>query len=657
VSQAYELPAGYQLASAAPQYELPKGYSLAEPGMKDAPNQPPENPDFEVGQHSATASAVPPFGNQAGSGPSEDFLTGLLTNQPIQGMAGTLGRSLPTAVLSLGGGGPAGAAAGEALRQAVVSTVATAHGEQPPTLLDAVGRPIFAAGLQQAGELAGPYLGKALVGGTVVPSGSPLLTPGTHIIGDELGGIAGAIASGAQAVRGGLNRIGAGVMKVAANVNEKSGLAALSDLRILSRAPSNEAVSEAYDAFHAASGTVSRKEFLSKSGDPFDGVARAKATMLEAAQRLKDGTLTHQEAVNASQAGRLIRDLKLRGNEMAQEIAETAADLKGKFDDFIQSSLAPRTVMKNVPFSQNLTERNISEEVGHKIIHGTVKAPVAQELVQTGVSNVPTQETSDILPQLKSVVQSVRSAKANGLAPGSLIQGDAERRIFDQFRVPILAAAEHNVPIESLLTGSEVSPTVSAFSEQPIYGPGKMIYADKPAVFPGEPIRAERTVFAPGDVVTRARVVSENAGRPGFPEWQQARQMAFENHVAEDLGSVFARNVNGSPNVLRTVAAMQGGAVTGGTIGAALAGPPGALVGGVIGGIGGLTTTSPLAYGTLIKGAGYASRLLPSGEALSTASKFGAQATSALTPLAAQALSHMSPESISAFYRSPGVTP
>ena len=112
---------------------------------------------------------------------------------------------------------------------------------------------------------------------------------------------------------------------------------------MLGRAPSEAQVRQGYQQFHTASGTVSRKEAIAASDNPFDTVSRAMETMKSAYGKLRDSTLTPQEAVEASQAGRLIRDMKSRGNEMAMEIADAAGELKGQFDDFIQQgSLAAR---------------------------------------------------------------------------------------------------------------------------------------------------------------------------------------------------------------------------------------------------------------------------------------------------------------------------
>lgn len=396
---------------------------------------PPPNPFFEVAAHSAPAAGASPSYAPPAIMPSEgvSLSRALLTNDPTRGFIEGAARSVPATI-----GGALGAAAAA-----------------PTGPLS-----IPAAGLGAAG---GEGARQALVQAYMASQGRPYTAPGDVATHMGVQGAASAIGQGAAVGLGaGLRYLGrtaapAG-MKVMANVPERSAAAAAQDPAMLLRAPSDQAVTDAYDAFHAASGTVSRRQSIAASEDPFDTVSRAMNTMKDAYNNLRAGKLTMQEAVDASQAARIIGDMKSRGVEMAQQVAQQSGDLKGLFDDFIQKGMAP-----------------------------------------------------------------------------------AARSVHDP------------------LTGGL------------------------------------QTVMEPG--------------MQGYPEWQAARQAAFENSVAGDLGSFYPRNVNGSPNVARFWAALHGGAVTGAAGGAALAGPPGAVVGAGMGAMVGAAAVSPLTYGTALKAAAYAGNI------------------------------------------------
>lgn len=392
----------------------------------------------------------------------------LLTNLPTQSLVQKLVRGLPAAAGSI-----PGATAGAALGTAIFPG--------PGTIIGGV----IGAGL---GGAAGEASRQAFAQGTAAAfpgQNYPVLRPGevirnvgiegaTQAAGQAVGvGAGAALSAGGRLIRGGAPT----VMKVAAGVPEGSGAAAVGDLQMLGRAPSSEAVGNAYDAFHTASGTVSRKDAIARSGDPFDTVSRAMNTMRDAYNKMRTRQLTTQEAVEASQAGRIIRDMKSRGVEMAQQVAEQADDLKGSFDDFIQNSFDGSQSMSRVPLE--------------------TPPPVG------------------------------------------------------------LKAAGHHAP------KPRGTPILDSY--------GQPVFVDK---------------------------VTTTPGKPGFPEWQAARQAAFENNVARDLGYVLPRNVNGSPNVLRTWSAVGGGAATG----AAIGGPVGAVVGAGAGAM----AVSPMAYGAAIRAAGLA---------------------------------------------------
>lgn len=525
---------------------------------------------------------------------AQDSGEALLTNLPPRGFGQSFVRGLPAAGGGLAGasagalagaplgpggmivggilGAGLGGAAGESTRQAVSQVTAGAFPEQNYPM--ASGRDVMRdVGIQGAFQAGGQALG---VG----------------------------VGAAAKALRPAANRLGAAFTKVAANVPENSGQAATADPGRLSRAPSQEAVSGAYDDFHRTSGTMSRKQSIAASSDPFDNTARAMGTMRDAYNKLRSGALSVQEAVEASQAGRLIRDMKSRGVEMAQEIAEQASTLKGQFDDFIERGIGPRTEIGDVPVAQELLP--VTRTTANKLAPKTDVFESARTLVPETV-NTPVSGSESVLSDLRKLVGVVKQARAQGVNPKSILT-DSEKSLYGQFGSAIDSSVQHNVPIESLVTPSEAVRQTAGFAERTMLRPGDPIYAgSRKLVFDG-PI--EETALLPGEMVMGRGPVQVPA-QPGFPEWQTARQMAFERAVADDFGSVLPRNVNGQPNVLRTWSAAGGGATTGAGIGAMVGGPAGAAVGGVLGAVGGIAGVSPLAYGTALKGMALAGRALP----------------------------------------------
>jgi len=156
-------------------------------GLRDAPN----DPNFEIGMRTAPVAGAPLSPRIEGApGPSEDFVRGLTTNEPVSSLAGGLGRAaLPiaaTATLPLGAGaaglgavaryGPAigraalGGAAGGAVRQTGVSLQSAFSGQGGPTtgeVLGNVGLSAAEQGLGQAGAFAIPPAAAAVGRGLV----------------------------------------------------------------------------------------------------------------------------------------------------------------------------------------------------------------------------------------------------------------------------------------------------------------------------------------------------------------------------------------------------------------------------------------------------------------------------------------------------------
>ena len=94
----------------------------------------------------------------------------------------------------------------------------------------------------------------------------------------------------------------------------------------------------------------------------------------------------------------------------------------------------------------------------------------------------------------------------------------------------------------------------------------------------------------------------ESATAKSGYSYQALRQNNFESKAAQQFKSPYPVNLNGQPNVLRSIAAARTGAEFGAGIGAMYAGLPGALAGGAVGGVVGPVFVSPLAAGLAIRG-------------------------------------------------------
>lgn len=148
-----------------------------------------------------------PLGGLNISGPN--WNKDLLTNDKV-GFGGNMIRSIPSMVLGAASlGNPVGFGAGEALRQGAVGVNAAMGNTQAPTLTQAIGSPALAGAGAYAGNLASPYISKALVGGTLAPAEASQMTqipfssaqlPGqqalTPLANGETGGALGAIGRG-----------------------------------------------------------------------------------------------------------------------------------------------------------------------------------------------------------------------------------------------------------------------------------------------------------------------------------------------------------------------------------------------------------------------------------------------------------------------------
>lgn len=552
--------------------------------MKDAPAQ-PEGRDYSLFRSEFQSPQLP-----AGAG-----FDAMLTNKPT-GLGGTLARSSFSTAGALAGGaagavgGPLGVLAGSALggfageitRQNAVQMAQLSKGEDVTRPGEAIARATSEGVSQGAGAGLGLVVGGAL--------GSKFVK---------------------ETVRPGINRVGAGVLKIAAGIPENVGQQVMENPSVLLGAPGRDAVSALYDAYHAKSGTMSRDEFISRSARPSDiGRVGAAIDEIDAAKlALRNGTLTEQQAVNASQASRIVSDARREGTEISQKMADYAQDTKASMDDFIARGRGPRTEIQSIPVAQTLDRE--ATPIASKLTQKSDVYQSASKLVPEQV-NVPTSGTADVAEDLRRVVDMVKRAKGNGLAPKSIMT-DAERALYDQFQNAVEQSAQHNVPIETLLTKGEMTAPVSGFAERTVLREGEPIYAGANRFEFGGTV--DKISYKPGSEIMGDFPVQVPA-LPGYSEYGAARDAARRNYLSEEMGTVLSQNKGNSTNVLRPWHAVTAGFGAG----FAMGGP----VGGVVGAGVGLAATSPFIYRTALQGAALVGKVPTAVYRVGTAATAGA---------------------------------
>ena len=136
--------------------------------------------------------------------------------------------------------------------------------------------------------------------------------------------------------------IGGKLLRGTQGVKEKVASAAILYPEKLAAAPSDEAVSSAYSAFYDKIGAKGWRDIIEASDKPIITSQKAINELESFAVKARDGRATLQDAINASQAGRLISDLKRRGNEIALEVGEKAKELKAIADETVERLAPPK---------------------------------------------------------------------------------------------------------------------------------------------------------------------------------------------------------------------------------------------------------------------------------------------------------------------------
>lgn len=409
---------------------------------------------------------------------SADIGEALLTNLPTHGVGQDIIRGLPAAT-----GGMAGAAAGAAL-----------------------GMPLGPLGMALGG-IGGAFLGgssgeaarQGVAQGTAMafPEAQyPVQRPGQVLRDIGIQGAANAAAEGlgigasalGSLARPGINRAGAGFMKVLGGIPEKEGLQLMEKPSLLLDVPTRETVNKLYDAFHSASGTVSRKQFISDSAHPFDAgsVSHAVSQMEDALLALKNGTLTRQQAVNASQAGRIISDAKGQGQELAMQMSDTASSTKDLMDNWLDATFAGSRVSKQVPLTLPNAERTVA---GHA--HGmprVVQTPVIDQfgnpIMMTETTVIPghpgypewqaaraasrqehlSEIMSHLLPRNKgnstNVLRPWHGTTAGGVAGGAMIGGPVGAAIGGAVGFGLTSPLTYKMGLRAAAIAGEVAPRI-----------------------------------------------------------------------------------------------------------------------------------------------------------------------------------------------------
>jgi hypothetical protein len=247
------------------------------------------------------------------------------------------------------------------------------------------------------------------------------------------------------------------LLKIVGSVPEKEGLQIVSKPSVLLSPPGRDFVSSLYDKFHADSGTISRKEFIANSAHPFEAgsVSHAVGQMEDALLALRDGTLTRQQAVNASQAGRIISDAKGQGQELAMQMAETAGHTKQLMDNFIQNDIGPSVRSVTDALTGWTKDIPIPSQPGYPEWQAARDAANKQNLYES---------ISDVLPQNRgnstNVLRPWHGATAGGAAGGAFLGGPLGAAIGGAIGFASTSPIVYRTALQGAAIAGKVLPTV-----------------------------------------------------------------------------------------------------------------------------------------------------------------------------------------------------
>lgn len=234
--------------------------------------------------------------------------------------------------------------------------------------LGAVGGPAGSALGAAAGRAAQRGIGQGI--NLFSPGFAPQSTPG-QVLGDVglTGATQGLFEAATPVVSGIAKRIGSGikdaavglgsqVMRATAAIPEKYGRAALSNPSLLSNAPSKQAASEAYQAFERYTGLKGLRDASAARGQLITRPGDAEGIVNSAYAKIASGeALPAQEAYEASQAARFLKDQARFGDPNQLANLSNINRAKGAIDDFLEGLYPEYKSLRQDTFAQKTAEQ------------------------------------------------------------------------------------------------------------------------------------------------------------------------------------------------------------------------------------------------------------------------------------------------------------
>lgn len=278
-----------------------------------------QDPNYDVANRSTTANpgyvradAIPLMQDPAMTGApvysgltGQDKFSGLNVPNAFEEVARSAGPAIGGTIGAVAGplGSMAGAAAGRSVQNAIQNTAS-----------------VFDPNVQQKGV-------KTLIAEPAIEAATQGVFAG-----------AGALATKAKPLA---VKLGAQVLRAGPGIPEKYGAAALNDLGMLSRSKSKAEISAAYEAFEKANGLVSPRNARASAGNLVQTAQDAMTRVNAAFQKITTKQpITAQEAYEASQAARFLKDQAKFGNPDQLANLSNIQQAKTAIDDTLEA-LAP----------------------------------------------------------------------------------------------------------------------------------------------------------------------------------------------------------------------------------------------------------------------------------------------------------------------------
>lgn len=270
-------------------------------------------------------------GIPAKSAPPEEFLRGLLTNEPTKGLGGFVGRNILPAI-----GGGVGATAGAGVASVPTAALGGVAGESVRQTLVRMANRVMGIPNPPAEESAG----------AIAESG--LAQAGGQVLGT-------ALSTGVKALAPGALKAGGQVIRVLTGVKPKLGEAALGGA--LKGAPSKKAASELYSQFTDKLGLKSLDEALPElTGKIIPGPSDFESIVNSGYKKLAEGTITEQEALFASQAANKLKELAKLGRSEYAGAKMQLNQAKEAFDSFLEGKLPGFKGVREAYFKSKVRE-------------------------------------------------------------------------------------------------------------------------------------------------------------------------------------------------------------------------------------------------------------------------------------------------------------